>query len=218
MRIHRATEGSGAYLGMVSVLAGGEDALAGEGEAGASVHLPFEELGAGVEALDEAGAPGEGEAVGDGVVVEADAGGEGGELGLGGVAVVYGGEPGVEGVPAFAAGEDLGECGDVGVECGQVGAAGGEGGQGCGLVAAELALGRGDPSGDLAGRGRGGRLRRGGEPERGEVAADGVVAAVVAAGGDGGVQGGDAGVPGGPLGAQPGLPPVQARGGAEPAQ
>src|SRR5690348_3242495 len=119
--------GSVAYLGLVTglVLAGQEDALAEEGEGCASVHLAFDQFGAGVEAFDAAGAPGHGQGVADGLVVAADAVGERGELGLAG-AGPCGGEPVVQagsGVVAGAAGEDLGECGDVPGQGVQFGAA-----------------------------------------------------------------------------------------------
>src|SRR6201989_3478887 len=90
--------------GAAGFLAGQEDALAEEGEGRAAVHLAFEQLGSGVEAFDEAGVPGQGQAVADGGVVLADPGGEGVELGL--VIGVDGGHPGVE-PAAVAAGEDL---------------------------------------------------------------------------------------------------------------
>src|ERR1039457_7193902 len=60
----------------VGVSAGQEDAFAEEREGGAAVHLAFEQFGPGVEAFDQAGAPGQGQAVADGLVVLADAGGE----------------------------------------------------------------------------------------------------------------------------------------------
>src|SRR6202047_4280718 len=91
--ISMITEDRGRYVALahisgwlrVGILAGQEDALAEKREGGASVHLAFEQLGAGVEAFDQAGVPGHGQAVADGLVVLADAGGEGVQVGLAGV-------------------------------------------------------------------------------------------------------------------------------------
>src|SRR3984885_5548571 len=110
------------------VSGGQEDAFAEEGEGSAAVHLSFEEFGAGVESFDLAGVPGQGERAGDGLVVLADAGGEGGQAGLAGVGL-DGGQPGVEVAGAAAAGEDLGEGGDVAGQGVEFGAAAAQGGQ-----------------------------------------------------------------------------------------
>src|ERR1019366_1146530 len=55
------------------VSAGSEDARAEQRECGAAVHLAFDQLGAGVEAFYQAGAPGQGQGVADGLLVLADA-------------------------------------------------------------------------------------------------------------------------------------------------
>jgi hypothetical protein len=54
-----------------------DDALAEQVEAGAAVHLPFDHLDLVDRALDPAGVPVQGQAVGDGLLVVADADGEG---------------------------------------------------------------------------------------------------------------------------------------------
>jgi hypothetical protein len=59
-----------------------DDALAEQVEAGAAVHLPFDHLDPVDVALDDAGAVGQGEPVGDGLQVVADAGGEGAQAAL----------------------------------------------------------------------------------------------------------------------------------------
>ena len=59
-----------------------DDSFAEQGEPGAAVHLPFDHLDPGDVALDWAGAVGEGEPVGDGLLVGSDARGEGVQLGL----------------------------------------------------------------------------------------------------------------------------------------
>lgn len=71
--------GSGA-LSVVVVLSE-EDAVAQEGEAGSSVHLPLEQLGLGVHALGASVVVGEGDRCGDGVDVLVDASGEGVQVG-----------------------------------------------------------------------------------------------------------------------------------------
>jgi hypothetical protein len=83
LRIFRDGYGAGGEVG-------DEDAFGEEGESGAAVHLPFDDLGEVVEAFDEAGAPGQGEGVGDGRVVLADPADEGPQVGGGG-AVLRGG-------------------------------------------------------------------------------------------------------------------------------
>jgi hypothetical protein len=65
-------------------LVGEEDAPAYQVGAGASIHLPFEHFDAVDVPLDDAGAPGQAESVGDGVLVGAQAGDEGPECGLAG--------------------------------------------------------------------------------------------------------------------------------------
>ncbi len=67
-----------------------DDAFAEQAEAGAAVHLAFEHLDLVDGALDFAGAPVQGQAVGDGLLVVADAGGEGAQVGLA-VVGFYGG-------------------------------------------------------------------------------------------------------------------------------
>ena len=59
-----------------------DDALAEQGEAGSAVHLAFDHLDPVDVAFDFAGAVGQGEAVGDGLLVGADPGGEGAQAGL----------------------------------------------------------------------------------------------------------------------------------------
>ena len=61
-----------------------EDPAAEQVGTGASIHLAFEHLDAVDVAFDGAGAPGEAEAVGDGVLVGSQAGDEGAERGLAG--------------------------------------------------------------------------------------------------------------------------------------
>src|SRR5690242_16447855 len=67
--------------GWLLSLVGGEEELAEEEEAGASVDGALDLLELADGAFDLAAAPGQGQAVADGVVVLADAAGEGGELG-----------------------------------------------------------------------------------------------------------------------------------------
>jgi hypothetical protein len=190
------------------VLAGAEDALAEQREAGAAVHLAFDQLGAGVEAFDRAGVPGQGQAVEDGLVVPADALGEGAQLGAGGAGVDVV-EPGGE-AGAVQAGEDLGELGDVPGQGAEFGAAAEDGGEGGGPVGVEAGGVGQDPAGDLAGGRRGGRGRRGGQAEQAGVAVGGAVAAGVAGRGDLLVQGADAGGALVPSLAQVRFPGVQA--------
>lgn len=74
------------------------------GKGSASVHLSFDHLEPVDVASDDAGVPGHGEAVEDGLLVAFDAVGEGVQVGL--VVGADGGEPVVEAV-AVQAGEDL---------------------------------------------------------------------------------------------------------------
>src|SRR5205085_10954191 len=71
-----------------------DDAFAEQVEAGAAVHLALEHLDLIDGALDPAGVPVQGEAVDDGLLVVADAGGQGAQPGL--VVGFDGGEPGLE--------------------------------------------------------------------------------------------------------------------------
>src|ERR1019366_3206254 len=98
--------GSGANS--VNVLPGvKDDAFAQQVEACAAVHLAFDHLDPGDVAFHGAGAVGQGEPGGDGVLVAADAVGEGVQFGL--VAGLGGGEPAFQFLLAAAAGHDLGE-------------------------------------------------------------------------------------------------------------
>jgi len=106
--------------------------------AGASVHLSFEHLDAVDVAFDDAGAPGEAEPAGDGVLVGSQAGDEGAKRGLAGCE--GGGHPWLEQLRAAALVHDDGEVAD----------AGGDGGQfrGCGEDGVEAGLvGVGEPVG-----------------------------------------------------------------------
>jgi hypothetical protein len=131
-------------------------------------------------ALDGAGAPGQGEPGGDGVVVAAQVGGEGGQ-GREGVAF-GGGDPGVEAV-AVAAGHHGGEGPDVAGEPVEVGVAAADAAQLGGVAGVEVIGAGHDPGGDLA---HGGRFagRAGGVAavvaELVQVALDGEFAAAVA--------------------------------------
>ncbi|HEV3288664.1 MAG TPA: hypothetical protein VG123_06700 [Streptosporangiaceae bacterium] len=135
----------------------------------------------------------QGEAVGDGLLVVADADGERAQAGL--VVGFHGGEPGFEVAAAGAGGHHFGEGGHVRGERVDVGAAGADGLE-LGLLAGLEVVGAGQqPAGDLAGlrdcRGRG----RGGEcvPEWPDVAADGLRAAGPAAFSQFGVERGGVG-------------------------
>jgi hypothetical protein len=88
------------------------DAFAEQGEAGAAVHLALDRLDLVDVAFDLAGAVGQGEAVGDGLVVGSDAGGEGVQVGL--VVGLDRGEPVFQLLLAGAVGHHLGEAGHVG--------------------------------------------------------------------------------------------------------
>src|SRR5215475_10349884 len=92
-------------------LVGEEDAAAEQVGAGASVHLLFEHLDAVDVAFDGAGAPGEAEPAGDGVLVGAQPGDEGAERGLaGGEGGVH---PRLEQLAAAALVHDAGEGADA---------------------------------------------------------------------------------------------------------
>src|SRR5689334_19695156 len=122
-----------------------------------------------------------GKAVGDGLLVVADAGGEGAQAGL--FVGFDGGEPGFQVAAAGAGGHHLGEGGDVPGERIDVRAAGADGLDLSLLVWLEVVGAGQQPAGDLTGlrdcRGRAGR----GEclPEWPDVAADGLLAAGPAA-------------------------------------
>ena len=170
-----------------------DDALAEQGEAGASVHLAFDCLDLVHGAFDFAGAVGQGEAVGDGLLIVADAGGEGAQAGV--VVGFHGGEPAFQVAVAGSAGHHLGEAGDVPGEGADVGTAVFDGFE-LGLFFWPEVVGAGkQPAGDLPGfRYRGGRVGRGAcLPERGYVAADGLDAAGPAAFLQLSVQGGGVG-------------------------
>src|SRR6185437_11808653 len=102
-----------------------DDAFAEQVEAGAAVHLAFDHLDLVDRSLDLAGVPGQGQAVGDGLLVGTDAGREGAQAGL--VVGFDGGEPGLQVAAAGAGGHHLGECGDVPGEGVDVRAAGADG-------------------------------------------------------------------------------------------
>src|ERR1035441_8454889 len=89
-----------------------DDPFTEQGEAGTAIHLAFDHLDLVDGALDLAGAPGEGEPVGDGLLVVADAGGEGAQVGLA-VVGFYGGEPCFQVLAAGPPGHHLGEAADV---------------------------------------------------------------------------------------------------------
>src|SRR6185312_877344 len=158
-----------------------DDAFAEQVEAGAAVHLAFDHLDLVDGAFDPAGVPGQGEAVGDGLLVVADAGSEGAQAGL--FVGFDGGEPGFQVAAAGAGGHHLGEGGDVPGERVDVRAAGADGLE-LGLLVWLEVVGAGQqPAGDLAGlRDCRGRAGRGGcLPEWPDVAADGLLAAGPAA-------------------------------------
>ena len=118
-------------------------------EAGAAGHLAFDHLDLVDVALHGAGAVGQGEAGGDGLLVATDAVGEGAELGL--VVGLDPGEPVLEGEQALALGHHLGEAADMPGQGVEVGAAGLDGGE-PGLVIRVEAVRAGEqPAGDLAG-------------------------------------------------------------------
>src|ERR1039457_7347894 len=140
--------GSGANS--VNVLPGvKDDAFAQQVEAGAAVHLAFDHLDPGDVAFHGAGAVGQGEPGGDGVLVAADAVGEGVQFGL--VVGLGGGEPAFQFLLAAAAGHDLGEAAHVGGQGVQVGAGVLDGGGLRSLVVSESGGGGGGAAGGLAG-------------------------------------------------------------------
>jgi len=94
-------------------------------EAGAAVHLALDHLDLAGRALDLAGVPVQSEAVGDGLLVVADTGGEGAQSGP--VLGFHGGEPAFQVAAAGAGCHHLGECGHVPGECADVRAAGADG-------------------------------------------------------------------------------------------
>ena len=151
-----------------------------QAEAGAAVHLAVEHLEHHVDAaLDFAGAVGQGQAVGDGLLVGADAGGEGAQLGQ--VADLDGGQPVLEVVLADAAGHHLGEAGHG---AGQTSMCGQRARIAASSACSSSLRDSGRPAGDLACLGHG-RLRgRGGghRAERADVAAHRLHAAGPAAG------------------------------------
>src|SRR5690349_19551248 len=154
-----------------------DDAFAEQVEAGAAVHLAFDHLDLVDGALDLAGVPGQGEAVDDGLLVVADAGGEGAQAGV--VVGFDGGEPGFQVAAAGAGGHHLGEGGYVPGERVDVRAADADGLE-LGLLVWLEVVGAGQqPAGDLAGlRDRGRGVRGGGDlPEWPDVTADGLLAA-----------------------------------------
>ena len=138
--------------------------------------------------LDPAGAPGQGEAVDDGLLVVADANDEGAQSGL--VVCFHGGEPAFQVAAAGAGGHHLREGGDVPGERVDVRAAGADRLELVLFVWLEVVGAGQQPAGGLAGlRDRRSRVGRGeGPPEWPDVAADGLLAAGPAAFAEFGVQ------------------------------
>jgi hypothetical protein len=115
-----ANSGYGAVpVTLLNGLVGEEDAAAEQVRAGASVYLSFEHLDAVDVAFDGAGAPGEAEPGGDGVLVGAQPGDEGAERGPAGGE--GGGHPRPEQLPAAALVHDDGEVADAGGDGGELG-------------------------------------------------------------------------------------------------
>jgi hypothetical protein len=112
----------------------------------APVHLPFEHLYLVDGALDLAGAVGQGEAVGDGLLVVADSGGEGAQLGLA-VVCLDGGEPGFQVAVARPRGHHLGEAAEADGEDVDVRAARADGVEPGSLVRLEVPGVRQQPAG-----------------------------------------------------------------------
>src|SRR5262249_28457625 len=135
-----------------------EDSLAEQVEAGAAIHLPFEHFDPVDVAFDLAGAVGQGQAVEYGGMVALEPGREGAQLRL--VISLDGGDPGVQPL-ASAAGEDLGELGDVAGQGVQVRAAGPHGAEAGPLIVVQGGWIAQDPAGDVADLGwrRDGRRR-----------------------------------------------------------
>ena len=161
-------------------------------------------------ALDRAGAVWQGQAVEHGGVVLLEPGGEGVQVGL--VIGLGGGDPGIEAV-AVAAGEDLGELGDVICQRVQVGAAGPHVFELDLLVLVEGGGVAQDPARHVPGLRRRGRGRRGRaqRPEGLQVVPHDAVAAGVAGLFDLGVQLQHVGAPGVPPLVQVGLELIQDR-------
>ncbi len=108
-------------------------------------------------ALDLGGAAGQGEAVGNGLLVVADAGGEGAQAGMA-VAGSGGGEPGFQVAVAGPPSHHLGEAGNVPGQGAGVRAAGADGVELCLFSWLKMVRAGEQPAGDLPGLGR----RRGG--------------------------------------------------------
>jgi len=127
-----------------------DDAFAEQNEAGAAVHLALDHLDLVDGALDLAGAVGQAGAVGDGLLVVADASGERAQVGLA-VIGFYHGEPGLQVLAAGPPGHHLGEAADMPGQCLDVRAAFGDL-AGLFLLFFAQAVGAGQqPAGDLAG-------------------------------------------------------------------
>jgi hypothetical protein len=155
------------------------------------------------------GAVGQGESVGDGLLVAADAGSEGAQFGL--VVGLDPGEPAVQFLLAAAAGHHLGEASGMPGEGVQVRAAIQDAGQLGPLPGIEAGRAGQQPAGDLAGGGddRSGRRSGGHRAERPHVAFHRLHAALPAFGLQFGVQGCGAGDPLIPPLPQVGLVPVE---------